>query len=222
MREQTFIKHNLTALLVLTLLLCSASVPVAAGSLYKWIDENGQIRYSDRLPASQAKKKHQQLDGRGFVVSTTEDARSEEDLAAEAEAKRLAEEQAKKDAAAKAIQDKKDQVLLLTYSSEEEMNLAHEDRVEVIDSVIRLINKSIASTQEKLDELEARAETNFTSKGRDVPGGLAQKIEHFSRKIENRNAQLQLKQDEKAKINQQHEMDIARLRLLKSEETQNN
>ena len=222
MREHTYIQHNLTALLASVLLLCSTALPVAAASLYKWIDEDGQIRYSDRLPASQAKKKHQQLDGRGFVVSTTEDARSEEDLAAEAEAKRAAEEQAKKDAAAKAIQDQKDQVLLLTYSSEEEMNLAHADRVEVLDSVIRLINKSIESTQGKLDELEARAETRFTSKGKDVPGGLAQKIEHFARKIENRNAQLQLKQDEKAKINQQHEMDIARFRLLKSEATQEN
>ncbi len=222
MREHTFIQHNLTALLASVLLPCSTALPVAAASLYKWIDENGQIRYSDRLPASQAKKKHQQLDGRGFVVSTTEDARSEEDLAAEAEAKRVAEDQAKKDAAAKAIQDQKDQVLLLTYSSEEEMNLAHADRVEVLDSVIRLINKSIESTQGKLDELEARAETRFTSKGKDVPGGLAQKIEHFARKIENRNAQLQLKQDEKAKINQQHEMDIARFRLLKSEATQEN
>lgn len=220
MREQTLNQYNLTAILTLTLLLCSASVPVAGGSLYKWVDENGQIRYSDRLPASQAKKKHQQLDGRGFVLSTTEDARSEEDLAAEAEAKRLAEEQAKKEAEAKAIQDKKDQVLLLTYSSEAEMNLAHADRIEVIDSVIRLINKSIASTQGKLDELESRAETRFTSKGKEIPGGLAQKIEHFSRKIESRNAQLQLKQDEKAKINQQHEIDIARFRLLKSEETQ--
>ena len=50
-----------------------------------------------------------------------------------------------------------------------------------------------------------------------MPGGLAQKIEHFSRKIENRNAQLQLKQAEKDKINQQFELDLARYRALKSE-----
>jgi hypothetical protein len=43
----------------------TASVDAAA--LYKWIDEDGQIRYSDRLPAAQVKKKHQQLNSQGVV-----------------------------------------------------------------------------------------------------------------------------------------------------------
>ena len=218
MRKLTVKIFASAAALPLVLLLCSAPQPLLAGSLYKWVDENGQVRYSDRLPASQSKKRHQQLNQQGVVLSTTEDARSEEDLAAEAEAKRVAEEKAAEEAAVKAVQDKKDQVLLLTFSSEDELSLAREDRIQVIDSVISLINKSITSTQAKLDDLETQAETNFTSQGKDVPGGLAQKIEHFTRKIENRNKQLLLKENEKAKINEQYELDLARYRLLKSQE----
>jgi hypothetical protein len=193
----------------------TASVDAAA--LYKWIDEDGQIRYSDRLPAAQVKKKHQQLNSQGVVVGTTEAAKSEEELAAEAEAKRKAEEQAAEDARLKQIQYEKDQVLLLTFSSEKEMELARDDRLEVLDSVIRLITKSITSTQETLVELETSADQNYTSKGKDIPGGLAQKIEHFSRKIESRTDQLLLKVEEKDRINQQFELDLARFRELKSQ-----
>ena len=202
-------------LLPLTAALLLAANTAGAAALYKWVDENGQIRYSDRLPASQSKKKHQQLNSQGVVVSTTEAARSEAELKAEAEARRKQEEEDAKNAILKKAQDEKDRVLLMTFSSEEELGLARNDRIEVLDSVITLINKSITSTQLKLDELQASADEIYTSQGKEVPGGLAQKIEHFTRKIESRNAQLELKVKEKQKINQQYELDLARFRLLK-------
>ena len=192
--------------------LIGPSDPAAAGALYKWIDENGQIRYSDRLPVSQSKKKHQQLSTQGVVVSTTEKAMSDEERAIDVEAKRKLEEQQ----AIKQAQSKIDTVLLLTFSNEDELSLARDSRLEVLDSVIQLINNSIVSTVQKLDGLQETANNNYVSKGKDVPGGLAQKIEHFTRKIENRNAQMQLKQNEKDKINEQYDIDLARFRLLKS------
>ena len=115
----------------------------------------------------------------------------------------------------KEAQVKKDLVLLLTFSSEEELGLARNDRIEVLDSVIQLINRSIVSTQEKLGRLTTAANQNYVSQGKEIPGGLAQKIEHFTRKIENRSTQLESKVLEKYKINQQYELDLARYRELK-------
>jgi len=200
--------------------LCIVAGTASAAALYKWIDDDGQVRYSDRLPVKQVKKKHQQLNSQGVVVTTTEAARTEEEIAAEAEAKRKADELAAEEARLAEIQFKRDQVLLLTFSSEKELALARDDRLEVLDSVIRLISKSIASTQVTLGELEANAEEIYLSKEKEVPGGLAQKIEHFSRKIENRTDQLLLKMDEKDRINNQFELDVARFRLLKAEEAE--
>ena len=105
----------------------------------------------------------------------------------------------------------------MTFSSEKELELARNDRIEVIDSVIRLINKSITSTQETLSGLQANAENIYTSKGKEIPGGLAQKIEHFTRKIESRTDQLILKIEEKDRINEQFQLDLARYRELKAE-----
>ena len=189
-----------------------------AAKLYKWVDEDGQIRYSDRLPSNRVKKKHQQLNRQGVVVNTTDDARSDEEIAAEAEARLKAEQEAAEAARLKAIQDQKDQVLLLTFSSEEELSLAREKRIGDIDSVINLINKSIVSTREKLEELQGNADQIYLSQGKEVPGGLAQKIEQFTRKMENRTRQLEQKEAEKSKINQQYEIDLARYRHLKSQE----
>jgi predicted Zn-dependent peptidase len=145
------IEPRLTLLpaMLLVMTLFALSNQTGAGALYKWVDENGQIRYSDRLPVNQVKKKHQQLNSQGVVLSTKEAAKSDEELAAEAEARRKQEEQAAKEAELKEAQYKKDQVLLLTFSSEEELGLARDDRLDVLESVIKLINKSIAGTEQQ-------------------------------------------------------------------------
>ena len=210
-------KNTLPLVLTVLVGLVGYASNTSAAKLYKWVDEDGQVHYSSTMPAQQKKKKHQELDKRGFVVNTTEEAKSDEERAADALAKQEADKKAAEDARLKSIQDQKDQVLLLTFSSEEELSLARDTRLEVLDSVINLINKSIESTQKKLDNLQQSAESNYLSQGKEVPGGLAQKIEHFSRKIENRNAQLALKEAEKDKINEQFELDLARYRTLKSE-----
>ena len=207
----------LLSVMLLALMLSAFSKLAAAGALYKWIDEKGQVRYSDRLPPSQAKKKHQQLNSQGVVLTTKEAAKTDEELAAEAEAARKLEEENARQAKLKEAQDKKDQVLLLTFSSEEELSIARDNRLDVLNSVIKLIKKSINTTQERLDELQRNADALYLSKGKEVPGGLAQKIEHFTRKLENRNAQLASKLAEQEKINQQYEKDVTRFRELKAE-----
>jgi len=197
-------------------LLCVFNTPSMAGALYKWVDENGAVRYSDQLPPKQSQKGHQQLNSQGMVLSTKEAARSPEEIAIEAEAQRTLEKQQREEARLKTIQDQRDRVLLLTFSSEEEIEHARENRIEVIDSVIRLIQNSLEGTQSQLDQLNHSAQVSYTSKGKEVPGGLAQKIEHFQRKIENRSAQLEAREEEKDKISAKYDLDLERFRLLRS------
>jgi len=202
--------------LLLAMLLCAVSSTSMAGTLYKWVDGNGNVRYSDRLPPDQNKNKHQQLSSQGTVLSTRDAAKSPEENAIEAESKRKLEEQQREEARIIAERQKQDRVLLLTFSSEEEIENARDNRLQVMDSVIRLIESSIESTQGKLDKLTGRAQDAYISKGKEIPGGLAQKIEHFERKIESRDAQLQLKQADKEKVRQKYEGDLERFRLLRS------
>ncbi len=64
-------EHKRKATLFFTLLLLSAAI-LAAGSamaakVYRWVDENGEIHYSETLPPDFEDKKHDELDERGIV-----------------------------------------------------------------------------------------------------------------------------------------------------------
>jgi len=202
--------------LLLGALLSAAGSQSMAATLYKWVDENGAVHYANQLPPGQNKNGHQQLNSQGMVLTTKDAPKSSQELAEEVEKQRKLEEQQAEEARLKSIQDKEDRVLLLTFSTEEELEHARDNRIEVINSVIRLIENSIDATQGKLDQLMHNAEQNYTSKGKEIPGGLAQKIEHFERKITNRTAQLEAKTSEREKIRHKYELDLERFRLLKS------
>ena len=215
-----YLAQTLTSsrLIFISLLLYMSPFSLGAAT-YKWIDDEGKVRYSDRMPTTQIKKKHQTLNKQGIITDTKEAAKTEEELAAEAEAREKLEIQLAEEKRIKDAQDKKDRVLLLTFSSEEEMNAVRDNRIAVIDSVIRLIQKSIVDNEVTLIGLQDSADLHYVSKGKDIPGGLAQKIEHFTRKIVSRTDQLHLKQAEKQKLKEQFDLDLARYRFLKEEKT---
>ena len=142
---------NLTSTKVLIcLILLGISSIASAGKLYKWIDENGEVRYSDRMPASEVKRKHQTLNAQGMVIATKEAARTDEEIKAGKEAAKELQAKQEVERQNKEAQGRVDKVLLLTFSSEKEMSRVKNDRIEVLDSVIRLIYKSIAATEERL------------------------------------------------------------------------
>jgi len=201
---------------MLCLILLGICTVASAAKMYKWIDENGHMRYADRLPPSQIKREHQTLNAQGVVVNTRKAAKTEEEIKALKDAEKLLQAKQKVEKREQEAQGKLDRVLLLTFSSEDELSQVRDNRIEVLDAIIRLIYKSIATTQDRLLRLEGNAEQQYTSKGLDVPGGLAQNIEESIRKIDNREIQLQVKLEEKYKIQGQFDIDVARFRLLHS------
>jgi hypothetical protein len=59
------------ASLVFNLFILSAAILVAdsamAGKVYRWVDENGEVHYSETLPPDFEDKKHDELDDQGIV-----------------------------------------------------------------------------------------------------------------------------------------------------------
>ena len=203
--------NSIIAKLTLCVSLCIVVTVTQAATLYKWVDDEGNVRYTDRPPI---KKGHDTLNSHGVVIKSTDAPKTKKELADEKKANDLAQKQLEKERKKKQARDAKDRVLLMTFSSEEELSLVKNNRTDVIESVIRLIDKSIATTQERLTRLEINAQTLYLSKGLEVPGGLAQNIEHFTKKLNRRKDQRQLKQTEKNKINHQFTQDLERYRFL--------
>lgn len=220
MAERHITNFKLKLLLSIGAITYAISTSVCAVNLYKWVDENGDIRYSDRLPPGQVKYKREMLNEHGIVIETREAAKTREELEVEKEARRIREAEMAEQRRLIEEQNKHDRVLLLTFSSEEEMISVRDNRIEVIDSVIRLIESSILATEKRLIKLENEADEKYVLKGKEIPGGLAQNIEFFTNKLENRQQQLLLKQEERRKIDQQFDEDLDRYRFLKSEAKQ--
>lgn len=198
-------------LVTATLLL---AVQSASAELYKWVDENGVTRYSDHLPAQASKKAHDTLNNEGIVVDSNAAALTiEQRQKLQQEAKRQAVLEQQQELAQQE-QQRRDRVLLMTFSSESDIQTTRDERLEVVDSVIKLLQQNVASAEQEVVKLNQEAQP-WVSKGQKVPGGLAQKIEFFTRKSEKNQNLIAKKHIERNKIIQEFETDIARYRKLK-------
>lgn len=81
--------------IVLFLFSISALNPAQA-RMYRWVDENGQVHYSDRIPPKYANKERKEFDTEGRVISVVQAAKKEAQLAAQ-EKKAAAEGQRHKE-----------------------------------------------------------------------------------------------------------------------------
>ncbi|MEO7253081.1 MAG: DUF4124 domain-containing protein [Casimicrobium sp.] len=105
----------------------TCALAIAAGisghshaQLYKWVDENGKVQYSDTVPPNAVDRARKELRNDGTIKRETQ-------RAASAEERRLAALKAVEDAKLKLVQDerdRKDKALLSTYT-----DLADFDRV---------------------------------------------------------------------------------------------
>ena len=145
--------------LSVVLLSCAFS---AQAKMYKWVDENGQMHFGDKIPQKYMTKEHDELNERGMKVRHKEAEKSAQE---KAEAQRLEEE--RKQAALEAEKQKKlDQVLLDAYDSENDLVAARDSRLDAVASQIKLSEAIIAESNKKIKSLEERKSTRLNSQSR--------------------------------------------------------
>ncbi len=193
--------------------------------LYKWVDENGETRYSDQLPKNYMNKKHFQLDAEGRVILTKEAGKSPQQIKKErALAQKEAELKAKaaKEAERKRKQQRRqDRILLLTFNSEDDIFYARDQRLQVLDSKISLLRSIKQSSLKKLNTLNNQIDTQYRSKNLQIPGGLQQKVEQMNKKITTTNARIQQINIKRQEVIDNSAKDLARFRNLKARQRKN-
>jgi hypothetical protein len=193
----------------LVLLACAAALagPAAAQKLYKYTDANGNVVYSDKLPASAAGKPSEQLNRQGTVTKRNEGALTAEQLAAkEAERKRKLEE----DIAAKE-EKRKNMALLNTYSSEQDISDARARATKANAEAVEEAQKKLADAQKRQKELASEAE--FYVK-KPMPAKLKQDIQVNDAAIVSHSELLEKKKKEIDAINAKYDEDLRRYREL--------
>jgi hypothetical protein len=103
-------------------LFLSATMLAQAATLYRWVDENGKVQFSDKPPSGQVKGVTQ-LDKSGRALNNNEPQMSDEERAAEAERKQKQIEQRRKDRA-----------LLQSFSKPEEIDLLRDRQIEAVEA----------------------------------------------------------------------------------------
>ena len=67
-------------LLILTIILFSLSNSAIAGKLYKWIDENGEVSCSDKVPPKESRREREELNEKGRTIAVKDAAKTPEQI----------------------------------------------------------------------------------------------------------------------------------------------
>ncbi len=160
-----------TASSLLLAALCAAGSAHAA--MYRWVDGNGRVHYSDTLPPTYQKSGAAEMNKQGTVIKRTQ---SETERKAEAErqaeAARVRAEQAK--------QAQLDRALTQTYTSEAEIDLARDRALEHHKLAIKSAQLRAEAVNATLTELRERV-AKIEKSGRKPGPGVTEPLQQSER-----------------------------------------
>ena len=166
---------------LLSCLLCAAvflGLPAQA-KMYKWKDENGQTHYGDKVPARYLEKERKELNSQGAVVKKVDRAMTGEEREEQKRQEAIATEEMKVQKEKK----RQDRVLLDTYTTERDLIIARDARIDAVNSQIQLSESIIESAKLKLERTEKQIERIKASK-RAVPKDIHDKLTREQQELE--------------------------------------
>lgn len=150
----------------------------AQAKMYKWVDENGQMHFGDKIPQKYLVKEHEELNERGMKVKHKE---AEKNAQEKAEEQHL-EQERKKAALEAQKKEKMDRVLLDAYDSENDLIIARDSRLEAVASQIQLSEAIISESNKKIKSMEERV-AEIKVSGRTVPDNLYVTLESEKQQV---------------------------------------
>lgn len=121
--------------------------------VYRWVDDQGTVHYGDRVPPEYATQDREVLNDYGIPVARQQGAMTADELAAAASAEeKLAEQQKREE-----MQRARDETLLDTYLSVDEIESLRDRRTEMLDGQIHYTEVYLQSLREKLGRLQKDA-----------------------------------------------------------------
>ncbi len=191
-----------TLLLGLALLL-AAPMTTAGPRIKCWVNKDGVRECGQFVPPEYAQQRIEIINERGIVVEVIEAAKTREQLAREAaERRRLAE------------QKRRDKILLNTFTTERDIELARKSRVQAIESIIAITNSNTRSLRASLAKIQKRA-ADFERAGEEPPKELFEEMDSLKRQIQDNEEFVAKKQRDIIALEKRFDADLKRFRELK-------
>jgi hypothetical protein len=182
-----------------------------SGDVYRWVDDKGVVHFGDAVPAEYAPIDRQVLNQYGIPLRTEQGVMTEEEL--EDERKAAADKKAEKMAA------RRDEVLLSTYLSVEEIEALRNRRIELIEGQISVTGNYLKWLGEKLKQLQNEA-SNFKPYSQDpaaepLDEKLAKELADTMESVSLYEKTLQDTRNRQGRVLMTFDADITRFKQLK-------
>lgn len=187
--------------------------PLQAAGTKKWVDEQGQIHYGDRIPPEYLRGEHSVINEQGIEVRKNQAMKTEAELSKEAELQRQKQAEERKRLIEARKQALRDRVLTDTFTTENDLIIARDARVEAVDSQISLTKTLIEHDQQRLNDVQNRIKS-IEASGREAPENLHKEVKSLSRQLENNDRFIEDRKKERQKIIDSFDADIKRFREL--------
>lgn len=199
---------KLASLTILTVLM---SQPVMAAKFKCWTNNEGVKECGTYVPPEYSQKRIETRSDTGRVVEVKERAKTKEELA---EIERLAKLKEIEDAKI-AEQKKKDDVLLKTFSTERDINMLRDSKINVIEGIVTVTNSNNKALKKKLEKLQKRA-ANAERSGKKPSQNIIDDIKSIQNQLSKNKASIKLKREEQKKIREKFAKDMQRFKTLKN------
>jgi len=116
--------------------------------LYRWVDDTGEVHYSDKVPVSASQKAHSKIDKHGITRKTVDpnaQKKEQEELNELIQQRKERERLVLEKRKARAKIEKRDNYLLLRYENEGELKHYFENKIKLING-----NSTILKTQNEI------------------------------------------------------------------------
>jgi len=200
------------ALLVLSVVLLSS--PFAAqAKMYKWVDDKGQMHFGDKIPLEYQVKAHDELNEQGVRIKHNEAAKTAEQIAEQ----KFLEKEREIAALAEKKKKQRDRVLLDTYTTERDLLVARDSRLDAVDAQIHLAESIIKDSNNKIESMETRVEA-IKASNREVPPDLFQHIDREKQQVVVQSEVMAAHKKRRDEIATQFNGYIERFHVLKAEQ----
>ena len=204
MRTMTFLQ-----ILLSTVLLATFSISSQA-QIKSWINKDGVREFGKTVPPEYAQKGHKELSKQGMVINEQERVKTEEELAEAAKAAELVAEEKRLEQERK----NEDRILIATYVKVEDIEMVKQERVQVIESSIKVTEKRTETIQLDLDK-RMKAAADAERAGKSPNETLLKDIDSLQRRIKANSVYIDGKRKEQEETKSEYDAKIARFNELR-------
>jgi len=200
------------SLLILSILFFVFSNSANAGKLYKWVDNNGKISFSDKVPPEESKREREELNKEGRTVAVQDAAKTPEEIQ---QLKKIDNLQKTQDMFLQ-LQLAKDAALLKTFRTEEDIDTLAKSKFEMIDSHISIATSQSKTLRKQLI-IHQKAAANFERAGKAIPAKSLANIELAQDQFNKNQQEISEFESQKIQLSQQLSTDKQRFNTLKKQ-----